>query len=47
MAEVCIVVSYPVIDCPIEFLFDAILSTGDGNAGICEVRVEYCSASYI
>ena len=33
--ELCVIVSFPEITCPIEFPFDVSLSTADGTAGIC------------
>ena len=33
VVEVCVNVSFPVIDCPIAFPFDVVLSTDDGTAG--------------
>ena len=35
MAEVCVVVSNPVIDCPSELPFTLLFSTRDGSAGMC------------
>ena len=33
--ELCAIVSFPEITCPIEFSFNVSLSTADGTAGIC------------
>ena len=33
--ELCAIVSFPEITCPIEFPFDVSLSTADGTAGVC------------
>ena len=33
--ELCAIVSFPEISCPIEFPFNVSLSTADGTAGIC------------
>ena len=33
--ELCVSVTFPVIDCPIEFPFEVRLSTSDGTAGKC------------
>ena len=39
VVEVCVNVSFPVIDCPIAFPFDVILSTDDRTAGNMPVLV--------
>ena len=41
VVEVCVNVSFPVIDCPIAFPFEVILSTDDGTAGNMPVLAIY------
>ena len=41
VAEVCVVVTSPVLPCPIEFPFTVILSTNDGTAGQCVLSKHY------
>lgn len=49
---VCVVVSRPLLDCPILYPFDAEISTSPDTAGIilymghcCNDRFEYCSSA--